>query len=311
MNTEDQIKEKNNQEASHKSNWAIGISATVLVLFVVLFLIYRNDYKNQITVLQGDAYKLNANLSTRDSMINSYMGDFNDIESTIDSIKIRENIISTMSNGYNEGISGDKKTQIIADIKYMNHLLQKDKKQISKLQSKLSKSGMRLIQFEARLRLMEKRIEERDSSLASLKRILVDKNIEITQLNQDLDMMDGQIQQQADIIQNNLTEFYKAHYVVGSFKELKKKEVITWNGGFLGFGRNVFVASVSPDSSFTTIDIRRAVLIQVDSKSAKLISNHPKGSYKWIEKDNKISDVQITDPTNFWKYTHYAVLETN
>jgi hypothetical protein len=50
--------------------------------------------------------------------------------------------------------------------------------------------------------------------------------------------------------------------------------------------------------------------IPINSKSAKLISEHPANSYQFIrDKDKKIASIEITDPVQFWKISKYAVVE--
>ena len=52
--------------------------------------------------------------------------------------------------------------------------------------------------------------------------------------------------------------------------------------------------------------------IPVNSKNAKLISEHPNNSYKFIRDANKkIESIEITDPAQFWKISKYAVVEIN
>jgi hypothetical protein len=58
------------------------------------------------------------------------------------------------------------------------------------------------------------------------------------------------------------------------------------------------------------IDITVTKSIPVNSKSAKLISEHPANSYQFIrDKDKKIVSIEITDPAQFWKISKYAVVE--
>ncbi len=328
MKTEDEINEENKKDlskhqqektdstvyqgSSSKSNWIIGISAIILVLIIIIFFSFRHNYKNQIKELQYDRSELNSTLMTKDSIINNYMGDMNEIESTMDSIKNKENIISAISNGSNEqSISGDKKKQIIEDIKFMNSLLEKDKNQILKLRRELSHSGMKLIQFERRLKILENMVTERDSGIAYLKRQLVNKDFKISQLNQKLDTMNNIMNLQSSMINFGQLELNRVYYITGSFDDLKKEGIIIRIGGFLGFGGTIAINSNSSDSVYKTIDMRQTMTIKIESKSAKFISNHPKDSYMWVKIGNKISKLQILDPGNFWKYTHYAVIETN
>ena len=61
---------------------------------------------------------------------------------------------------------------------------------------------------------------------------------------------------------------------------------------------------------FKQIDITVTKSIPVNSKNAKLISEHPAGSYEFIrDKDKKIESLEIKDPAQFWKISKYAVVE--
>ena len=63
------------------------------------------------------------------------------------------------------------------------------------------------------------------------------------------------------------------------------------------------------DTSFRQIDITVTKSIPVNSKNAKLISEHPSGSYEFIrDKDKKIESLEIKDPALFWKISKYAVV---
>ena len=59
---------------------------------------------------------------------------------------------------------------------------------------------------------------------------------------------------------------------------------------------------------FTRIDLRVTKTIKLYSKSAKLMTNHPEGSYS-LEKDAQGQYVlRITNPQNFWSVSKYLVI---
>ena len=60
---------------------------------------------------------------------------------------------------------------------------------------------------------------------------------------------------------------------------------------------------------FTQIDIRDTKEIKLYSKSAKLLTTHPEGSYV-LAKDAKGQYVlRITNPTEFWSVSRYLVIQ--
>jgi hypothetical protein len=65
-----------------------------------------------------------------------------------------------------------------------------------------------------------------------------------------------------------------------------------------------------PDSLFAEIDVTETKTIPVNSKSVKLITEHPTGSYQLVrENENLISYIEIKDPAEFWRISKYAVVE--
>ena len=102
----------------------------------------------------------------------------------------------------------------------------------------------------------------------------------------------------------------EARFDVMRGKQLKAKGLLTKEGGFIGLGKTKTMAASFPDSSFKQIDITVMKSIPVNSKNAKLISEHPANSYKFIRDANKkIESIEITDPAQFWKISKYAVVE--
>jgi hypothetical protein len=82
-------------------------------------------------------------------------------------------------------------------------------------------------------------------------------------------------------------------------------------GGFLGMGKDkVLEGDLNPES-FTKIDITKLNIISINSKEAKLITNHPPDSYK-LNKDIKgfVKTLEITNPNRFWKSSKYLVIVT-
>ncbi|NJK86297.1 MAG: hypothetical protein HC906_10320 [Bacteroidales bacterium] len=46
-------------------------------------------------------------------------------------------------------------------------------------------------------------------------------------------------------------------------------------------------------------------------KKWSLKQRHPDGSYKLIEEEEKVAYLEITDPSEFWRISKYAVVELN
>src|ERR1035437_5661114 len=222
--------------------------------------------------------------------------------------KETEHIIST--NSSTGELSRNNKQQILEDINYINTLIEQNKKKIASLSSQLSKYGGTIKGLQTTITGLEASVKQSESDIADLKATLLTKKFEIEQLNTEKSDLQSTVVQKDEKINTQTFEINKAFFACGTFKQLKAKGLLTKEGGFIGLGKTKTLAGSFPDSSFKQIDITVMKSIPVNSKSAKLISEHPANSYQFIrDKDKKIESIEITDPVQFWKISKYAVVE--
>ncbi len=314
MKTSDQFinESKDNNQDTRKTNWLFNGSLALLVLSLVILLFYHFANRKIITELENEQSQFLLTQTNNLSVIDNYIGSFNEIESILDSIKQKEGYITLLNtDNADNNLSMDSKNRIIENIKILNYYLDQNKKQIAKINRKLVNSGMQSTQLQKKLDKLTLQINESDNSIADLKLQLVNRNIEVSQLNQKIDTMDLKIKIQGIIIKNEQIQFNRAYYIVGSYKELKSKNIIVQSDGFLGLGRSTSVNTKVSNESFNNIDLWEITSIAVGTQNAKLITNHPEESYKWVKNGNNIASLEILEPYSFWKYTRYAVLEAN
>jgi len=149
-----------------------------------------------------------------------------------------------------------------------------------------------------------------ENEISELKTSLANKDFEVEQLNSQMTVLQDTLTRMDEKIATQTFEMNKTFYVCGTFKELKAKGLLTKEGGFIGLGKTEKLTGNIPDNVFEQIDLTETKMISVNSKSAKLITEHPGGSYEFIRDENKrISGLEIKDPALFWKISKYAVIE--
>jgi tetrahydromethanopterin S-methyltransferase subunit F len=285
----------------------IGFVVLLIAVFIA-FSLYNRDHKQLISQMEIQKNVFTEKLTSRDSSIGEWVTTFGDIEKNIAIIKEKEHIIST--NSSNVELSKDKRQQVVEDIKYINTLLEQNKRKIASLNAQLNKSGGTIKALQSTITQLEASVKQSESDIADLKAMLLSKKFEIEQLNAEKTDLQGTIVQKDEKINTQTYEMNKAFFACGTFKQLKAKGLLTKEGGFIGLGKTKTLAASFPDSSFKQIDITVMKSIPVNSKNAKLISEHPANSYKFIrDKDKKIESIEITDPVQFWKISKYAVVE--
>jgi len=281
----------------------------LLVAGIIVFSLYNNEHKKLINLMETQKTSLTDKVNARDSVINEWITTFDDIEKNIAMIKEKEKLITV--NSSNAEISNDKRLQVLEDIKTINTLLEQNKNKIAFLNAQLKKSGGTIKVLQTKISELEFSMKQSENEISELKTALVEKRFEVQQLNTQMAVMQDTITKKDEKINTQTYEMNKAFYTCGTYKELKVKGLLTKEGGFIGLGKTESLTGNFPDNSFIRIDITKTKSIFVNSKGAKLISEHPAGSYEFIRnKDKKIESLEIKDPTLFWKVSKYAVVET-
>ena len=304
------------EQVAKKEGIAKGARITALISIVVLIavaVIFFSKYKHEQTELTGlmenQKSSYTVMLNSRDSTINEWMITFDQIEKGLQAIREKEKIISINAN--DKEFSKEKKEQVLEDIKYINSMLDQNKKKIASLTEQLKRSGGTIKSLQVKIIELEASIKQNEQEVSELKLSLTDKNFKIDQLNTRMTDMQSTINQKDETIVSQIAELNKAFITTGTFKELRAKGVESKEGGFLGLGKKKSLIENFPDSSFTQIDITKTKTIQVNAKKAKLITEHPKGSYEMVMDNDKIAYVDIIDPEQFWKISKYAVVEVS
>ena len=275
---------------------------------IIFYSMFKREQKRQIAMMEDQKYSFTELLTQRDSTINDWVLTFDQIEKNLQSIKEKEKIIAMSAT--DREFSKDRKQQIMEDINFINTLLDQNKKKIASLNDQLKKSGNTIQGLQTKIAELETAMKQSEVDIADLKTALTERNFKIEQLNGKVNDMQVAIEQKDQTISTQTAEINKAYVTAGTFKALKAKGLVSKEGGFLGLGKNKSLKENFSDSLFAQIDITVTKTIPVNAKSAKLLTEHPTGSYELIHQDkDKIAYIEITDPNQFWKISKYAVVE--
>ncbi|MBN1417007.1 MAG: hypothetical protein JW973_18065 [Bacteroidales bacterium] len=305
------------EQDARKEGVAKGAVTTAVIGLIVLvaagiiaYSLYNREHKKQLSQMEDQRQTFTEELSARDSAINEWVLTFDQIEKDLKTIKQKENLITLQAS--DAEFSKDRKQQILEDVRYINTLLDQNKKKIASLSAQLKRSGIEIKGLQDKIVELEASMKERDNEISELKMALVDKDFEVAQLNSRMTDLQMTVAQQDEKISKQHDELNKAFLVYGTYKDLKAKGLVSKEGGFLGLGRKEALIEDFADSTFKQIDVLETRSIPVNSKDAKLITEHPTASYEMIrDEDNKIACIEIKDPDQFWKISKYAVVEIN
>jgi predicted nucleic acid-binding Zn-ribbon protein len=287
----------------------------LILIFVIPMFLSCGKSKEEIR-LEKMVDSLQGITTVDQASINEYLRAFNQIQSNLNEIKEKENIITTKTVGDVELEDTDVES-INNDILAIYELMQENKKKLSYLRNKLNKTENKNKELLTTINLLNNSIAQKDVELNDLKAQLAQKNFDITELNKKIEEMDKEL---ANITYENISkdstistqenELNTAFYIVDSKKILKEKGIILSDGGFIGIGGSTKIQL--KENLFEKIDIRNDKEIDLKGSSKiELISSHPEGSYD-LQKDSKgnYSKLVISNPESFWKMSKYLVIST-
>ena len=203
------------------------------------------------------------------------------------------------------------KQAIMENMAFIQRTLKLNRELISNLQQQLRSTSQSDARTKAKLEEMvanfTKQLEDKNKEIDALREELAKKDIQIAEqgeqisnLNNSVNNLSQQNEAKARTVAAQDKELNTAYYVFGTKKELREQRILQRG--------DVLKANDFNKDYFTRIDLRVTKTIRLYSKSAKLMTNHPAGSYS-LEKDAQGQyTLRITDPNAFWSVSKYLVI---
>lgn len=241
-------------------------------------------------------------IAQRDSEINDMMSTLNEIQEGLSAINQAENRLSIAR----EGEGANKTAQIKENIKFIANTMARNRELMKRLQQQLRESRFNGDELRKTISNLTQQLDDKAQELQRLKAELDAKDIHIAELDEKIDNLNDNVenlqtdaQQKAQTISNQDKQLNTAWFVFGNKKELKEQHIME-NGKVLqsNFNKNYFAK----------IDIRIDKEIKFYSKSARILTMHPSGSYTLTPDVNKQYVLRITNPQLFWSTSKYLVV---
>lgn len=242
-------------------------------------------------------------ISQKDAELNDIMSTFNDIQEGFREINEAEGRVN-LEKGNPEKMSKD---DIMESISFIRRTMQLNKERLLRLQQQLKASSFNAAKLNDAIEELNKQMEEKSNQIAQLEAELKDRDIKIAEqagqintLGEEVSNLTTENQQKTETVERQDKELNTAWYVFGTKKELKEQRILE--------SGDVLKNNNFNKDYFTSIDIRVVKSVKLYSKSAKLLTSHPEGSYKLEMDAQKQYTLYITNPQLFWSVSRYLVI---
>lgn len=276
------------------------------LLFIGLCLMAVASCRQEAPKVDTEAVRqrdsLNQVITERDNEINDMLATFHEIEEGFREINEAQNRVSVAKQG--EGAT--KKQLIRENVQFIQSTMRQNRELINKLQQQLRESTFKGDQLKRTIENLTQQLVEKDAELQKLRAELGAKDIHITELDEQIAGLNTNVtelkeesSQKTTTINAQDKQLNTAWFVFGTKDELKDQKILV-DGKVLqsNFNRDYF----------TKIDIRIDKEIKLYSRSAKMLTSHPAGSYTLERNSNKQYVLRITNPQLFWSTSKYLVV---
>ena len=214
--------------------------------------------------------------------------------------------VQTKSGEYNNSQA------IIENMAFIERTMKLNKELISNLKQQLRTANRNDDRSKKKLEEMinkyNTQLEEKTEEILKLRKELEQMNIRLAEqdarinaLNKSVDDLNRENAEKESTLAAQDEQLHTVYYVFGTKKELREQHIVKRGGDLL-------MTEQFNKDYFTRKDSRVLKTIKLYSKSAKVLTNHPEGSYT-LDKDAQGQyAIRITDPQKFWSVSKYLVI---
>ena len=277
----------------------------LLVVCAVMLVSCEQMFKGS-KVSEEDAKldSLQSLLDQKDTELNEMMDAFNEIQEGFDAINEAEGRVNLLSENA-EG--NDVQANIAENMEFIENTLLENRRKIEDLQQKLKSSSVNASKMQAAINKLTEQLEQKTKELDDLRQQIAERDIKIVELGQSVQNLQEENSQvraesemNAEIAKNQDAQLNTAWYMFGTTKELKQHRILV--------DGDVLKSKDFDADYFTKIDIRKVNVIPLNSKSAKLLTTHPEGSYSLLKDSKGEYTLRITNAAEFWSVSKYLVI---
>lgn len=232
-----------------------------------------------------------------------YMDIVQNVDSSFEAIRESQNMLSMVS--YDESGNQSVKQRIEENIYMINNLLAENNNKIAELEERLNESDLKNTKLQNTVRRLKRDLEAKNKEITNLYKELEAKNFQIDSLlveNKISNQRAAELQalSETQLAQLNAQDaaIHTAYFFMGTKKELKANDINVKDKDS-GYRTNLF----------TPVDIRTFDRLETDSKSAKILTKHPEGSYELVRDADKKYTLVIKNPENFWNASKYLIIQ--
>jgi predicted nucleic acid-binding Zn-ribbon protein len=266
----------------------------------------EEELSKQLSQAQSEKATLQQNIVDRDKYFDEMMKAVNDVYADLEKARTKESQLVARSGGVEGPIQitdSDTRQKFMQNISDIGSALRDNRKKISDLQARAKGLHTQMASLNTLIDNLKKSLEEREQSIAQLQGRV--QGLENTVADQT-----KTIGEKENTIHDQQQRINTAYYVVGTRDDLKKKGIITDEGGFLWglLGSTTIMTGNVDESNFTAIDKTKDQTIQVNGKIEEILPRRDASFFAMAQPQENRSELNIKQPDGFWQSKYLVIV---
>lgn len=285
----------------------------VLIIAILAILSSCTFHSNAYRELQQERDSLAALVLQKDSVADAMNGYLEVISSSLDSIKMAEDIYTLAVDKDGRRLNN---TEIKDNLALLEDVIHRQRSRIENLEAKLRESQNAEEQYKVLIANLYAQIDEKDAQIRRMQvelerrdRKIVALNTQVKTIQKDLASAEEKNKEQGEMLEAQTViltaqdKMANTGYIIsGTRRELQQKGALD----------NSLFPKLQPanfaQAGATQVDMREFKEIKFDSMRAKVLTQMPADSYTIVSTIDGTT-LTVTDPGRFWSVTSYLVIQ--
>ncbi|MDR1544396.1 MAG: hypothetical protein LBS50_08345 [Prevotellaceae bacterium] len=278
----------------------VKLNRNILIIFIILIVCGCGKSSSEL-VRENDSLKQYCQKIEED--VNFYFVTMGEVHINLDKIKSIEDeiIVNSLKDG---GFLREDVKALLAEIE---KLIKESKEKIEALNVRLlTNNTIKIAELNAAAQTLTQEIEYKNEHIADITSELAKRTELISQQSLAIQGLKRDKEERDNIISKNEEQINSVYYIFADAKTLKDKAITAKSGLF---NTKKVLQGDFDEKTFTKVDLRKTKTLQIKSKTAKILTAHPTGSYSLVKNENSYT-LNISNPNDFWSVSHYLVVQT-
>ncbi len=280
----------------------------VFALFVIFIAGCSNhdrelQLQQQIGQLQSSDSTLQQGITDRDKYMEQVIAAVNDSYMNLEKARVMEGGVAKRSGGVEGSAAMTNvvtKETLLGNLREISARLKENRKRIGALQSQNKSFARQIDGLDSLIETLKTSIAQREQSIAQLQAQVQGLQDNVAENTRTIARKDSVIDDQKKTINT-------AFYIIGTKDDLKKRGIITDQGGFLWglLGSTTVLTDSVDESEFQPIDRTSNQSIQVNGKIDEILPNRTEGSFATDQGGKALT---ILSPDKFWRQKYLVIV---